>query len=274
MSNCGMIIQNKQIIHHMTQNNMLNQAVIYFDQHKQLRFDAPYRSKTLLYLAGLFADQHDQLKQVYLANSAVGLDLCEQFFNQLHYLRSVQREIRRPLAFIFQEPTLHPTNHYLFALLQQDNLIIIDPQGLTKKTINNDVFNKALANAQRKGLIKTIFFSNTKLQHDKQQSPSCGPICIELLKSFLQASSHDIAQGLSRYSTSSLQSGLRYNIVNIATLLTDSLKNISPLNYQVRMMAIRKSHRCALTFFEKNLTVQQQNQQFKKWLNPPYQLLI
>ena len=105
--------------------------------------------------------------------------LFQQQFKGLHIL---QKRFTLPFAyFISFEPASFQTAHFVFGVVSDHYILVIDPTGKSPP----DGMCRELAILQKE-YKRPVILSKTKIQKDPISLVSCGPICVELMRHFQQ----------------------------------------------------------------------------------------
>jgi hypothetical protein len=170
-------------------------------------------------------------------------DNTTSFPEQMRALQMIKNTLKTSHAcFIAMEPGDFVTSHYIFGVLIDRSLFMINPMGESRHT----GFYKYLAKAQRELHLDNIYISNTPIQMDKKAVTACGPICVELMWHFASLSAETITKTLESLATNrkKLDGDLFYNVVDISgTLLLPSVfDNVTDANYSHVITEVRAQH--------------------------------
>jgi hypothetical protein len=170
-------------------------------------------------------------------------DSTTTFTEQLRTLQMVKNALKTTHAcFIAMEPGDFQTSHYIFGVLIDRSLFIINPMGESR----HGGLYKYLAKAQRDLRVDKIYLSNTPIQKDKKAITACGPISVELMTHFSNLSAAAITSTLQSLTATrkQLDDNAFYNVVDISdTLLMPSVfQNVSDMNYSTVMTQLRVQH--------------------------------
>jgi hypothetical protein len=176
-------------------------------------------------------------------------DRTTSFVEQLRSLQMLKNTLKATHAcFIAMEPGDFETSHYIFGVLINRSLFIINPVGESGHAGLYEYLEKA---KKALGLDK-VYVSNTPIQKDKAGLISCGPICIELMWHFANLSAAAITQTLQSLVANSktLKSFFSYDVVDIAetSLLPAAFQGITTDSAYLDMMTqLRARHLNILT---------------------------
>lgn len=104
-------------------------------------------------------------------------DNGQDFTKQLVKLNDLNKKLNTHSCFIATEPAPFNTSHFIMGVLFEDNLLIINPMGITR----HEHFYTELITVLKKLKLTNIYISTTVIQRDPKAIVSCGPISVELI---------------------------------------------------------------------------------------------
>lgn len=197
------------------------------DQIKRLVYSRPKQKPFLRYVFSFGGDT---------------VDPSVVFINQFRVLIKLKEQLKQPVHFIAMQPGKVVSSHFIFGVMVERKLMIINPMGATQRP---DFYN-ILKEFQEKGMIENIYISATPLQKDPNAIVSCGPICVELFNYYSSFTKEQILKmllGASKVKYS--KEGLRYTPMGIKSLPGSSLKPLltcTPKEYTHHLAVIREKH--------------------------------
>ena len=234
---------------------MKNKAIIEFESNNLTNFDSWYTSDIITYLTYL-NKQGGLLRYTFFDG-----DFKEQFLS----INMLKNALGQGFSFICKEPGVGQ-NHFIFGILVQNKLIIVNPMG---ETAHKDFYE--IASIIKKDCNLDIYLSNTIIQKDASLDNkgivSCGPICVELIRHISLLSEKDILSflALSTNVTEQHKYELEYKELNIKALLPESLNTLETtdlIHYQFAVEEIRTRHLKILAedLFIVGLSLEKQNE--------------
>ncbi len=199
----------------------------------------------------------------YVFSYSGDLNPYETFKKQFRQLILLKNEFKVPVCFICMRPGDTVSSHFIFGIILEEQLIIINPLGEE----NQHDFYKIIFKIKDLGLINFIAISNTIVQKDSNSGiVSCGPICVELFNHCASLSQENVLAMLSKskfkskkleysreeqeyYSLTVAEGTISYNSVDISSFLPESLKILlnSPEKYSQQLQKIRDAHKVLLS---------------------------
>lgn len=182
-------------------------------------------------------------------------DPYKTFLNQFRQIVTLKDKLRAPVYFISMRPGTALSSHFIFGIVVDNRLMIMNPLG----DENKPDFYKVIFKIKTLKLIDSVWISRTVIQKDKEGLVSCGPICVELFNHFSSLSKGIIfkenvlsknlefsEEELETFALTAAEVKLTYNSIEISTGLPESLKPLLgsvPLQYQAKLEAIRQNHK-------------------------------
>lgn len=230
------------------------------------QFSSWYDLDTVKYLAHL----PDILQEQYRSVKYVFYD--DAWDVQLDHLSVLKNSLDTKILFISKEPGAN-SNHFIFGMLIDSSLLIVDPIGIT----SNKGFYDKLVELNKKRLFSSIYISNTLIQRDPEDLVSCGPIAVELLNHFASFSDEEIAKiFFSGKQVNKYQ--VEFTEISLEKVLPKSLHTLlnSAEDYKNLIINIRSEHLSILEFTESKLqaNLEEQNEFLDKCLNSPDQKIM
>ena len=210
----------------------------YNNEKNDLRkFDTWYSTDILKYFTHLLPKSVDVFRYVFTNMGAS--DSQEAFEKQFIGLCYLSQALEKAVFFIgVQSPTNQ--NYFIFGLIMNDMLLIINPIGQTKQT----EFYTYIEKIKFRANLKYIYQSNFKFQKDSQGLYSCGPICVELMRHISSIPFKDLLKKFGEWEYLS-ERGL-ITPVDVAELLPGSLKELLNFTdeeeYKQNILMVRSSH--------------------------------
>lgn len=207
------------------------------------------------------------------------------FISQFSQLKKLGDKLAQGVYFISMQPGASSSQHFIFGIILDAKLIIINPMGDSAR----DDFYKIIFKIKDGLNIDSVYISDTYIQRDKEAITSCGPICVELFNYFasptgtaaLQAVVSNVTPGKQRaltyskeevrkYKLKNLKQGqsktLNYTSIDISEFLPKNLKYLlasTPEKYQEQLSKIRQNHIDALALVSEDVWPPEQSLVFK-----------
>ncbi len=163
-----------------------------------------YSPKTVTHLIHCQPKMGKVLRAYFISQTNAALT------QEINNFLMLSNSLNRPGLFVFQEP--EAGQHFIFGIVYQGKLLIINPLGKTQHKEILSAFSKT-------GL--EVIQSNTIIQLDRDGIVSCGPICVELLHHFTQVNISDLFKSLKP-----TKDDAGYNDVYIKDFLPPQLKKL------------------------------------------------
>lgn len=245
-----------------------NAAAILFqsslnDGENLLSYSSWYDTKTIIYLSQLNPNKK-------MPCIVPDYSTTESFFEKFRVLWIFKNQLKKPIASIFLEPGNGlNTHHFIFCLIWGNKLLIINPVGIT----HHSSFYEELCKVKNDCKIENVFISTSQIQNEENQY-SCGPICVEILRSISALTVSEIDSFFIK-NESITKNDLSYIPVDVMSLLPQ-LKEIEQQDWINSVKKIRASHLSILRFkFKHNMpSIDKQNEILEGCLNNPEQVLF
>jgi hypothetical protein len=211
-----------------------NKAVIDFEDKGLLDFDQWYTSEAVTYLTDL--NKSAELLRYVFLDSFSDKTPKEAFETQLRSIRMLSNALAKGVAFICKEPGVGQ-DHFIFGILIDNNLILINPVG---RTTHQDFYEIVGKIAKDLGL--DVYLSNIVIQREAGKLVSCGPICVELMRHLSLLPRGEISAFLN--SLTSAKYNLNFREIDISSILPSSLQKIpdDQIEYKKAIERIREHH--------------------------------
>jgi ankyrin repeat protein len=223
-----------------------NSATKFFKKEGALNFNNWYHPDICHYLLHMSINNAKCIR-VLFPDADQGNN-TKTFKDQLSQLIMLSSLLKKSALFISKEPGAD--NHFICGIIKGDNLLFINPLGITKHI---DCY-QTLGELQKENIIKNIWFSSTVLQKKDYEEGlvSCGPISLELAMHILGGFS---SEDLEKFWINHLKineptvheaSQLTYHGINIKILLPLSLRELVETSeeqaYIDKICCIRQNH--------------------------------
>ncbi len=160
------------------------------------------------------------------------------FMQELTQFKMLLNNLQRPGIFVAMEPGVGQ-NHFIFGVIYQNNLLLINPVGETRHKDFYANVNKLIETK----LFSDVMVSTTKIQRDPAGLVSCGPICVELCQHFSQFDIKELFEVLEQ--NAQKLNNDKYYSVNIQAQLPGrllKLVNLADALYQESIVNLRQTH--------------------------------
>lgn len=119
--------------------------------------------------------------QYVFASSGDAEDPYLTFMNQFSNLKKLKDKLGYKTYFISMQPGSVSSQHFIFGMILDKKLIIINPMG---DSTREDFYKIIFKIKDDLNYIDSVYISNTQIQKDEKAIISCGPICVELFNYF------------------------------------------------------------------------------------------
>jgi hypothetical protein len=206
------------------------------------KFEEWYDLETLHFLTLTVQPNLLAFKYIFIAEETFKTNFIAQF-KALNVLR---KNLRKVAYFISYEPAEMNTSHFIFGVIIENKLLIINPLG----TYDKEGYTKVIPAAITDQGIEKIYYCTTPLQRDPgKKLVSCGPICASLLTHISSLAPSKIIDFLNNKGKQT--KGSFYTIALSDEFIPSELKPLISINdestYTNQLTSLRASHLQQLT---------------------------
>jgi hypothetical protein len=198
----------------------------------------------------------------------------EEFFA----LKMLASSLQVPILFISFEPAeTNKVQHYVFGVLDVNSqrLMIVNPTG---ETTHQEFYDQLKVIKEKYSL--EIALSTTAIQHHEKPISSCGPLCVELMRHFMNINIQELHEFIRDTGKPAVKQGLRYQSFSLASssYLPESLLGLDEEkneDYRQHVLNIRqKIHLTLLREIYPTLSGQERQQRLEESLNTTQENIV